>query len=423
MYAEGNERMKDRYEISTQPLSGGSAPRGPYLLPPDYPVSPFTIYIPNVAISQSVPNQCGIQDNSDFALSWGTEGNPHIIYARVTVQTIHMLSDDPVKRALLKQNFALFRQSLEKLESEQCIAPGIARVITQRVASMLVLRLDEILYYYYGFDPISGIELAPGMMLRVEAGAFQYVAPYGSAQPGAFLDAFVSSGQTDYTVGLNNQTQRISFSPYLGSLNPYGIVPVATSAANIIDLTARDMGRRYWRLVYPEQFISPTSVTQDPQLQYNVALLGADTLSDLANAVQAYVNAGTCAIAAPGNKPVLCIYFSGRVSIVPLIPLIFQGVPYFVSVGTTFRNLLQTFMVQSSSDLAGFIDNVNLYRYGYPGLDRPKPQQLSTRSIGISIRTEYINPIPDTNLTVWDWPFVIRDEVSWPWTQRSPTSG
>ncbi len=414
--------MKDQYEITTQSLSGkDDVPRGPYLLPPDYPVSPFTIYVPNVVTAQSDPNRCGIHDNSDFSLTWGPEGNPHIIYAQVTVQKTNMLSDDPARRAILKQNFASFRQSLEKLESERCLSPGIASVITQRVASMLVLRLDEILYYYYGFDPIDGIELAPGMTLHVESGAFQYVAPYGSSQPGAFLDAFVSSGQTLYRIGLNNQTQRISFDPYLGSLNPYGITPAATSAANIIDLTARGMGRRYWRLVYPEQFISTTSVTQDPRLQYNVALLGADTLMDLDNAVKAYVNAGTCAKASPANTPILCIYFSGRASVVPLIPLIFQQTPYFVPVGTTFRNLLQTFIVQSSGDLADFYQSVSLYRYGSPGLDKPHPQRPSTRSIAISIRTNYLDPVPDTNLTVWDFPFVLRDEVSWTWTQRSPS--
>lgn len=413
--------MKDQYEITTQQLSGGGdAPQGPYLLPPGYPASPFTIYVPNVATSQSEPNRCGIHDNTDFSLTWGPEGNPKIIYAKVTVQTTNMLSDDPARRAILKQNFALFRQSLEKLESDQCLSPGTASVITQRVASMLVLRLDEILYYYYGFDPINGIELAPGMMLQVESGAFQYVAPYGSSQPGAVLDAFVSSGQTLYKIDLNNQTQRISFSPYLGGLNPYGIAPAATSAANIVDLTARGMGRRYWRLVYPEQFISTTSVAQDPRLQYNVALLGADTLIDLDNAVNAYVNAGTCAEAPPSNKPILCIYFSGRASVVPLIPIIFQQTPYFVPVGTTFRNLLQTFMVQSSGDLADFYGSTGLYRYSSPGLDRPLLYKHSTRSIAISIRTNYLDPVPDTNLTVWDFPFVLRDEVSWTWTQRFP---
>src|SRR5690242_5984966 len=108
--------MKDRYEITTQSLSGGDGvPRGPYLLPPDYPVSPFTIYVPNVATSRSDPDQCVIQDNGDFSLSWGSEGNTRVIYARITVQTINMLSDDPGRRAILKQNFALFRQSLENL--------------------------------------------------------------------------------------------------------------------------------------------------------------------------------------------------------------------------------------------------------------------------------------------------------------------
>src|SRR5262249_41892380 len=142
---------------------------------------------------------------------------------------------------------------------------------------------------------------------------------------------------------------------------------------------------------------------------------------DLDNAVNAYVNAGTCAQASPPNKPILCIYFSGRASVVPLIPLIFQQTPYFVPVGTTFRNLLQTFMVQSSGDIANFYEKrVSLFRYGYPSLGRSHPQQRSTRSIAISIRTNYLDPVPDTNLTVWDFPFVLRDEASWTWTQRSP---
>jgi hypothetical protein len=412
------EYMKDKYEITTKCLScDDSVPQGPYLLPPNYPESPFIIYVPNVATSQSDPKRCGITDNSDFLLSWGSAPNlSRIIYAKITVQPTNMLSDDPIKRDQLKQNFALFRQSLEALESNQCIAPGTASIIAQRVASMLVLRLDEILYYYYGFDPLNGIELAAGMMLQVESGAFQYVAPYGSSLPGANLDAFVSSGQTFYKIGLNNQTQGISFSPYLDSLGPYGVTPSVTSAANLVDLTARGMGRRYWRLVYPAQFLSTTSVTQDPGLQYNVALLGADTLSDLANAVSAYRNAGTCAQALPPNSPILCIYFSGRASVVPLIPLIFQQTPYYVPLGTTLRNLLQTFMVQSSGDIAEFFRGVGLSRYSSPGLGVPLLSQPVPRSIPISINTDVLDPISEKNVTVWDVPFVLRDVVSWSWT-------
>lgn len=410
--------MKSQYEITTKCLScKDNVPQGPYLLPPHYPKSPFAIYIPNVAVSQDVPQTCGITDNSDFALSWETTRISRIIYAKVTVQPTNMLTDDSSKRAILKQNFALFRQALETLESNQCLVPGTARVIAQRVASMLVLRLDEILYYYYGFDPINGIELAPGMTLQVEAGAFQYVAPYGSSQPGANLDAFVSSGQTYYKIGLNNQTQRLSFNPYLSSLAPYRITPPATSAANLIDLTAGGMERRYWRLVYPAQFISTTTITQDPGLPYNVVLLGADTLSDLANAVSAYVNAGTCATAASPNRPILCIYFSGRASVVPLIPVIFQQTPHYVPIGTTLRSFLQTFMTQSSGDINDFFSGVTFSRYSSPGLGeqllKPAPGSLP-----ISITADVPGPVAETNLTVWDVPFVIRDEISWPWTQK-----
>jgi len=409
--------LPNQYSVTTQGLSSGDdAPHGPYLLPPNYaPGEPYTIDILNVATSEDSGNQCEINDNGDFSLTWPTwppdEGLP---YACVTVQTTNMLSDDPAKRAILKQNFALFRQSLEDLEKQSCLAPGSAAVVANRVAAMLILRLDEILYYYYGFDPITGIELSPGMVLQVEAGAFQYVAPNGSSLPGAMLNAFVSAGQTHYSVSRNNLTDNLAFSTYLASLKPYEITPSGSPAANILDLNASGVSKRHWQLVYPTQFLSSTNISQDPGLQYNVALLGADTLVDLAIGVEAYTQAGTCA-SAPSSQ---CLYFTGRASVIPLIPIIFQQSPLLVPIGTTFHNLAQTFMVQSSGDLAKFFSGVNFYRYNVPGLLVPVPVGLQAGSLSITIDPlAYLAPVPDTGLTVWDVPFVLRDEASWTWTQ------
>jgi hypothetical protein len=413
--------LQGQYQITTECLScNDGSPHGPYLQPPNYPASPFTIYVPNVDGPNAKAGACEVTGNADFALQWGqSSSGGQQLYAQVTVQTGNMITDDPAKRAALKQSFTELRKALDGLEADQCLVPGGANVLANRVASALVLRLDEILFYYFGFDPVAGVELAPGMSLLLEPGAFQNVAPYGSGLPGAQLDAFVGAGQVEYLVSLNQRDQTLSFNPYLGSLAPYTVSPADSPLGSIVDLAAAGMARRYWRLVYPAQFSGSTSITQDPALKYNVALLGADSLADLQSAVTAYTGPSpSCPDATGGNQPILCLYFAGRAAIVPQIPIIFQGSPLLVPLGTTLRDLFDRFMVQTPADINSFLfaSSFNAYRYGLLVLGPPPGSGLTAAKLPIVWDTHAsLAPVPDTGLTIYDLPFVLRDTIAWNW--------
>ena len=401
-------------------LNSNQAPQGPYLIPPSFlptPTSntPLLISVPGVNGKDASGNTgCAIStdtNNVDFSLSWSKADES--VFAQVSVSAQHIWSDAPADRQILRQSFAAFCAALQKLEltkQPQCLAPGGAAFIAQQVAAALPLRIDEVLFYYYGFTPASGyIDLQPGMRLRIETGSYQFISSDST------LNAFTAQGQCFYYLGRNSQ-QQLCFDPFLNGLN-VAIQPTSPPrVGNLLDLTALG-ARRFLRLLYPGQMYNPTEVKKVPGLGQNAVLLGADTPDDLANATQNYLAKGTCLGSGEGTRPPTCAYFTGRNAVIPEVAINVQGATIYVPIGTTVQHMLDRHAWAPSFQLPDFSAIVlSLNRTCLNGNLNPAEDGspiYSTYPVNFAETTTYI-PVPGTNtvLSQWDLPLVKGDTLT-----------
>jgi hypothetical protein len=410
-----------RYTLSTN-FNCPSSVCGPYLLPTCLDqTEPYqlALLIPNVAGSAAAPGGCGIDigTNHVFALQWQASNNG--LLALVTVAPDLVFSDKPADRAALRQAFATFREALDALErqaSPQCLLPGGADIIANRIAAGLPLRFDELLYFYYGFDSVVRcVDLQPGMRLMIETGAYQFVAPPPAA--GSQGNAFVSRGQVWYDIQ-RNEDQLLSFNMYLNDLQAYTICPTGAPLAGIIDLsstcttpTPSTYARRYYRLIYPNQFGNPTAVGTQPRISQNVTLLGANSLAELNAATKTYVSTKTCAASA--NNSVICLYFSGRTSVIPEIPVVIQGSTQYLPVGTTFQDALDSVISLPPNGVIGMLqaNNIVFWRYSYNALC--SSSSFTQSNPAFEAQTNYVPAGGSGNLlTQLDLPLIQGDAIS-----------
>lgn len=416
--------MASNYQVQTfilPPLGQQPPPQGPYIIPPTFPSQqqPLQLSIYNVNGSGASTSSCAITaqgDNTDFSLSWQTDTNG-TLYAQVTVQDAHVFSDAAADRQALLKSFAAFRYALQQMEesSTNCLLPGGAAVITNWLAGALPLRMDEVLPFYYGFAPGSNyVDLQPGMRLRIDTGAYQYIAT------GSTLNAYAAHSQLYATVN-RNSNQQLYFDPFLNELSVSLPATVPPQVAGLLDL-ATSGSRRYFRLFYPTPMNNPTITSKAPGLSQNVALIGADTALDLANATKNYLATRTCTAAQKGNQPIICAYFTGRTTIVPEIPVRFMGQTVYVPLGATVQYLFDLYNVMPP-DLAypsgPGLSSTSFYRVGMDTLTPPPAsnQSYGQKPVLFSMPTQYV-PDPGSGgvLSQWDLPLVKGDSLLWQWT-------
>jgi hypothetical protein len=409
------------YQLQTYIVNSGANPQGPYLIPPSFvtqnPLIALSINVMSVGGAAASPNGCEIVQsgqNVDFSMKW-VNLSPNPLYAQISVSPAHVYSDKPADRQTLFNSFVAFCAQLQDMElnsQTSCLIPGGAAVIANQVAGALPLRVDEILAYYYGLTPASNyIDLQPGMRLRVETGAYQFVSANSQ------LNAFTAQSQACYSV-YRNSNQQLFFDPYLNGLTVNVGSTSPPQIGNILDLAALG-SRRYFRLIYPSPMNNPVTIYAQPGLSQNVMLLGADTPTDLANATSNYLSTKTCSAASQGNRPIICAYFTGRTTVIPEIPVSYLMQIIYVPVGTTFQNLLDRYNIlppdQVLSSLGGL--TFKFFRNAAPAL-APVPQPYGQIAITFVKPTVSV-PIPNSSgsLTQWDLPLVKGDSLSWnPWT-------
>jgi hypothetical protein len=108
-------------------------------------------------------------------------------------------------------------------------------------------------------------------------------------------------------------------------------------------LHAAGNARRHYRLFYPAQIKSG-----DSSLSNNVTLIGADTLTDLKTATQAYTTSGDTGVASSDNQPIIAFTLRGSSIVIPEIEIAFtrkigrqvEQVVRYVPLGTTLRQLM-----------------------------------------------------------------------------------
>jgi hypothetical protein len=163
---------------------------------------------------------------------------------------------------------------------------------------------------------------------------------------------------------------------------------------------------------------NPVTIYAQPGLSQNVTLLGADTPTDLANATSNYLSTKTCSTASPGNRPIICAYFTGRTTVVPEIPVSYLRQLLYVPVGTTIQNLLDIYNVLQPDQVIPCLSSFAFYRNAAAALNVPNGPSQSYIQQLVSFATNTVSvPIPNSSgsLTQWDLPLVKGDSLSWNW--------
>ena len=403
--------MASNLQVLNYIVSAGSTPVGPYLIPPSFPQgasgSPLVISIPSVRGTAPPQTACTISTggaNTDFSLAWITSGGNQV--AQVTVQGTHVYSDKPADRAALAASFSAFAVALEEMElasSPQCLAPGGADVIARVVAASLPLRLDEVLAYQYGFVPGGNqVDLIPGMRLRIAGGGYDLIAPSSA------WNGFAAAGVSACTVA-RSSAQDVRFDAFLDAMAtsiPLGSPAWLGGLADLVSLGPR----RHFRLVYPRTMPGPTQTSAAPAFGQTPALLGADTLTDLAAATAAYFKDGTC-VAAKSGRPVICAAFAGRTSVVPEVLVQFFGQPTYLPVGSTVQQLLDLWSpllrAQASTRL-------RFWRMNLPGLS--SSPDFGPTLVTFTSTTQYVPQQDGGQLSQWDLPLIQGDSLASPWS-------
>jgi hypothetical protein len=224
-----------------------------------------------------------------------------------------------------------FDKLLLELESLG-LKSGRLPLIRGWLAQALPQTFAETLYFRHGFDPANRyVDLGVGMRLRIDFEAHQAIDPASSA-----LNGFVGAGSTTVDVAQMPNAQYgvvTAIDPFLTALQGLAVPAPQGGAGGIVDM--RSVAQvPYWRLLYPQTFTSSDD-TGAVGTQENVVLVGAATWSDLVKATSTYL--------ANGTVPPPSMFFRGRTTVVPELPVYLQGERQFVTVGTTVRHLLSAF--------------------------------------------------------------------------------
>lgn len=290
----------------------------------------FTITIQDVYGPQS-ENGTSPPTGGDITLSWT---DWPVLTAQIPIYVWNTNAQD---RQNLATAFAALLSQLEAMEDNGQLRRGTARYVAQRVVDGLPLQLSEALLYRYGFNASSGyVDLMPGMRLRIEYGSFQSIGP---GQP---LNSFTGSGVGYYDIstflkqGNDKLVDTIVFNSYLATNRAPYIAPTSSGASSIIDVQSQHGPRRYYRLLYPKTFISPTYMG-NPGVAENVTLIGADTWALIQSVTDDYEN----------GRPILtgadvdAVYFAGRALLIPELLVFVNSIPTWVAIGTTVRNVVE----------------------------------------------------------------------------------
>ena len=229
-----------------------------------------------------------------------------------------------------------FDQMLAALDGLGCLLPGRLQTIRSWIAQAIPQTFAESLYFRHGFDPVQRcVELSAGMRLRVDYEAHQDVDPGDDVRNG-FVGAGSSHIELKEVAGAGGRLV-LGFDPFLSRLTGLSVTPSSGGAAGAIDLQGTANQMPYWRLLYPPT-VPESAGTGFTGIQQNPVLVGAPTRAVLEAATAAYVG-GT---ALPAEA--VSVWFRGRATIVPEVPVILQGQRTHVPLGTSVRDVLSGFL-------------------------------------------------------------------------------
>lgn len=334
-----------------------------YLLPPSWKAYGGVVQSVTLSLLYGGPAEGPLPAtiaNDDFVLAFQgpakapyTQGN---VTLQLTITGTNAWSCAPAARQTLMANFTSF---LLAVEASGALIPSGVQRITACVADWMPAPLPETLFWRYslgsGFaaGTVPYVDVLPGMRLRVDSEATQFV------DPGAPQNGYVSGARIVFPVGsmpAGDGSRSVSFDALLASIKAptvspdarepagTGTGPAATAvAAGAMDLEPTGGARPCWRLLYPASVPSPYD-PGDASIGSNVVLLGAPTLAALDQATRDYpAKADTS-----GTPSNVYLTFLGRALAAPEIPVFVtlgNGPRYveWVTLGTTWANVLERY--------------------------------------------------------------------------------
>ena len=225
-----------------------------------------------------------------------------------------------------------------QLEAQGKVPPPWIRQIQEMIASYLPSSFQETLYFKYRYDAAQGyLDLVPGMRLRVDNGAYQFVYPAGQPGGNPLLAGFVGNGTSYLNIRAAltpGGDEAIVFDPFFGSLAHSAVAPNKGGAAGLLDFAGGAYLKPYYRLFYPK---TPAS-SDGPGVSDttgNITIVGANTLANLKLATDAYLQSQTV----PVGETICATFFRGRATVTPEIGIFLQTRAIYVSLGTTIRQV------------------------------------------------------------------------------------
>ncbi|HEX8689035.1 MAG TPA: hypothetical protein VF729_02205, partial [Solirubrobacterales bacterium] len=346
-----------------------------------------------------VSNTCS---NGEFSLSF--EAMPKQPVNQKTVVTKvsagpAIWSAEATARAKLREQFGGFLAAVEALEGETLI-PGATRRIARELANAIPAAPVETLFFHYGLstgmDPktLPYVDVLPGMRLRIEAQASQFISPAGTD------NGFLPAGEILAEVGSvqGGETRVVAFDPFLGTIRAPtvgGAVTVPTVAGGLVDFEPSGGARAHWRLFSPQQ-VEPPSRPGRKTVAGNFTLVGAPTYVALEEATASFPEP-------PSNKEAQPLYLVvlGRALVVPEVPvwITLKGLTTIehVRLGTTLTNVIE--------------------RYTPVPLEaNPGAPPLLMRVVGSSTTgfTIYSDGLPAYTPELFDLPLIAGDSITIP---------
>lgn len=239
---------------------------------------------------------------------------------------------------------AAYRVFLGKLDNDH-LDPSEIQLIKTRIAEIIPMTFDELLFYYYGFvqaKDYAYIDLQPGMRLRVDYQNYQFVAPSDQTASNGFVGSGTSFYQIQsYMYPANTGAEyRLGFDSFLARVQLLvnsSATDHAEGVGGMVDLLDPAYRRNYYRLFYPNQLSNTAGHNGAERV---VVLIGADNLNEMKTATDNYLsNNGEL----PNTNGAIGFYFRGRATVIPEISIFVNEQPIHVPVGTTVRQLMEQY--------------------------------------------------------------------------------
>ena len=301
---------------------------------PASPAESISLYLPEIFNStQSNP----VNPAGPFTLT-PTNSTPYAYVLNFTDDSAVWTFDNNAIRSALRIGYNAFLQALEAVEG------GMTEfgldLIREVIALGIPLTFDESLFYRYGFEPNDGFcDLQPGMALRLDSEVYQFVGTSGSASQ---VSGFVSNGSSIHQIGAymaSNGMRETGINAFLSASGRPNVSPNSRGSGGIVDLYATSFRRRYYRMFYPQSFVSSDSEGQ-VGINSNVAVLGCNSWTVLNEATTSYLATGNFDSV---TGDISYTFFRGRMVGTPMLTVLLNNVPQQLPIGTTVRELVQRY--------------------------------------------------------------------------------